>query len=74
MLLPDGYDIAAIGYAVPSIADAWQLAPSGFTPALTAGNVGLLLGSIGAGVLGDRLGREPVQSSATYCIYSLTTD
>ena len=40
---------------------------------LAAGNVGLLLGSIGVGVLGDRLGRKPVQSSATYCIYLLTT-
>ena len=27
VLLLEGYDIAAIGYAVPSIADAWQLAP-----------------------------------------------
>ena len=49
VLLLEGYDIAAIGYAVPSIADAWRLAPSSFTPALVAGNVGLLLGSVGVG-------------------------
>jgi AAHS family 4-hydroxybenzoate transporter-like MFS transporter len=60
VLLLEGYDIAAIGYAVPSIADAWRLAPSSFTPALVAGNVGLLLGSVGVGILGDRLGRKPV--------------
>jgi MFS transporter, AAHS family, 4-hydroxybenzoate transporter len=60
VLLLEGYDIAAIGYAVPSIADAWRLAPSSFTSALVAGNVGLLLGSIGVGTLGDRLGRKPV--------------
>ena len=60
VLLLEGYDIAAIGYAVPSIADAWRLAPSSFTPALVAGNVGLLLGSVGVGMLGDRLGRKPV--------------
>jgi len=73
VLLLEGYDIAAIGYAVPSIADAWQLAPSGFTPALTAGNVGLLLGSIGVGVLGDRVGRKPVLIScvAVFGAFSL---
>jgi AAHS family 4-hydroxybenzoate transporter-like MFS transporter len=73
VLLLEGYDIAAIGYAVPSIADAWRLAPSGFTPALTAGNVGLLLGSIGVGLLGDRLGRKPVLIScvAVFGAFSL---
>ena len=60
VLLLEGYDIAAVGYAVPSIADAWRVAPSSFTPALVAGNVGLLLGSVGVGILGDRLGRKPV--------------
>jgi hypothetical protein len=60
VLLLEGYDIAAVGYAIPSIADTWRLAPSAFTPALTAGNVGLLLGSIGMGLLGDRLGRKPM--------------
>jgi hypothetical protein len=48
----EGY---AIGYAVPSMADAWRLGLSGLTPALTAGTVGLLVGSIGVGLLGDRL-------------------
>jgi MFS family permease len=56
----EGYDIAAAGYAIPSLVEAWRLAPSAFTQALTAGNVGLLLGSIGAGLLGDQLGRKPM--------------
>jgi MFS transporter, AAHS family, 4-hydroxybenzoate transporter len=60
VLFLEGYDIASVGYAIPSLVDAWRLAPSAFTPALTAGNVGLLLGSIGAGLLGDWLGRKPV--------------
>ncbi len=60
VLYLEGYDIAAVGYAIPSLADAWQLRPPMFTEALTAGNVGLLLGSLGAGLLGDRLGRKPV--------------
>lgn len=57
-LCVEGYDIAAAGYAVPSLVDAWGQPPSVFMPALTAGNVGLLFGSLGAGWLGDRLGRK----------------
>jgi MFS transporter, AAHS family, 4-hydroxybenzoate transporter len=60
VLLLEGYDIAAVGYAIPSLIDAWRVAPSGFTQALTAGNVGLLLGSLSVGSLGDRLGRKPM--------------
>src|SRR5215831_19105700 len=60
VLFLEGYDIAAAGYAIPSLVDAWRLAPSAFTQALTAGNVGLFLGSIGAGLLGDQLGRKPM--------------
>jgi hypothetical protein len=32
--------------------------PLGFTEVLTAGTSGLLLGSLGAGLLGDQLGRK----------------
>jgi AAHS family 4-hydroxybenzoate transporter-like MFS transporter len=55
----EGYDIVAAGYAIPSLVDAWKVRPQVFTTVLTSGNVGLLLGSLGAGLLGDRLGRKP---------------
>jgi MFS transporter, AAHS family, 4-hydroxybenzoate transporter len=75
VLFLDGYDIAAVGYAVPSLVDAWRVAPSVFTQALTAGNVGLLLGSLCAGFLGDRLGRKPVLIGcvAVFGVFSLIT-
>ena len=60
VLFLEGYDIAAVGYAVPSLVDAWKVRPQAFTPVLTAGNIGVLLGSLCAGLLGDRLGRKPV--------------
>jgi AAHS family 4-hydroxybenzoate transporter-like MFS transporter len=66
VLLLEGYDIAAIGYAVPSIADAWH-GPVRLYPSANGRHVGLLLGSIGVGVLGDRLGRKPVLIS---CVLS----
>ena len=60
VLFLETYDIAAVGYAIPSLVDAWRVDPSMFTEAVTAGNVGLLLGSTCAGLLGDRAGRRPV--------------
>lgn len=60
VLFLEGYDIASVGYAVPSLVDVWKVHAQVFTPVLTAGNVGLLVGSLFAGLLGDRLGRRPV--------------
>ncbi len=60
VLFLEGYDIAAVGYAIPSLVDVWRVDPSVFTEALTAGNFGLLLGSACAGLFGDRAGRRPV--------------
>src|SRR3984885_1189609 len=73
VLFLEGYDIAAVGYAIPSLVDAWHVPPTAFTQALAAGNVGLLLGSLCAGLLGDWLGRKPVLIScvAGFGIFSL---
>ena len=60
VLLVEGYDIAAVGYVLPLLVDAWRVPPAAFTSALAAGNIGLFLGSLIAGLLGDRLGRKPV--------------
>ena len=60
VLFLEGYDIVAAAYAIPSLVDGWHVPPQVFTTALTSGNVGLLLGSLSAGLLGDRLGRKPV--------------
>ena len=60
VLFLEAYDIASVGNAVPSLVDAWKLQPAMFTQALTAGNVGLVLGLLGTGLLGDRLRRRPL--------------
>ena len=75
VLFLDGYDIAAAGYAIPSLVDSWGVAPQAFTRTLAAGNFGLLLGSLGAGLLGDSLGRKPVLigSAAAFGLFSLLT-
>jgi MFS transporter, AAHS family, 4-hydroxybenzoate transporter len=72
VLLVEGYDIAIAGYVVPSLVDAWRVPAGAFTYALTAGNLGLLLGSVIAGLLGDRFGRKPVLigSVAAFGVFS----
>jgi MFS transporter, AAHS family, 4-hydroxybenzoate transporter len=64
VLFLEGYDLASIGYAIPSLVDAWKIAPAAFTPVLAGANVGLMAGSLAAGLPGDRAGRKPVLISA----------
>lgn len=73
VLLLEGYDLAAIGYAIPSLVDAWKIAPAAFTPVLSAANVGLMAGSFAAGLPGDRAGRKPVLIGAVlaFGVFSL---
>jgi MFS transporter, AAHS family, 4-hydroxybenzoate transporter len=75
VLLIEGYDIAAVGYVIPSLVDAWRVPPAAFTSALVASNVGLLFGSLIAGLLGDRLGRKPVLIAgvSAFGIFSLVS-
>jgi MFS transporter, AAHS family, 4-hydroxybenzoate transporter len=75
VLFLEGYDITAMSYAIPSLTEAWHAKPPQFTAALTAGSVGLLLGAVSAGLLGDRLGRKPVLIGCTmiFGVFSLST-
>ena len=68
VLFLEGYDIAAVGYAIPSPVDVWRVDPSAFTEALAAGNVGLLLGSTGAAAVDQRAAsREQIHGRHSQC-------
>jgi AAHS family 4-hydroxybenzoate transporter-like MFS transporter len=56
----DGYDLNAIAWAAPSLIKGWGLAPSGFTVAFLWSSIGIMIGALAAGPLGDRFGRKPV--------------
>ncbi len=60
IVLLDGYDLQALGLAVPAIARGWSIAPAALSWALSASLIGVGLGAAFLAPLGDRLGRRPV--------------
>jgi len=56
----DGYDVNAIGVSVPSLTHAWNLPGPAFTWAFTWSSIGIMVGALSAGPIGDRLGRRPL--------------
>jgi AAHS family 4-hydroxybenzoate transporter-like MFS transporter len=58
VMLFDGYDIAAMGFVVPAISSAWGMPASAFGLALSGAMIGIALGSMAGGAVGDRWGRR----------------
>jgi MFS transporter, AAHS family, 4-hydroxybenzoate transporter len=56
----DGYDVNAIGVSVPSLTHAWNLPGPAFTQAFLWSSIGIMVGALSAGPVGDRLGRRPL--------------
>ncbi|MGH7089746.1 MAG: MFS transporter, partial [Stellaceae bacterium] len=59
VVMIDGYDISALGFAIPSLVRDWHIADkAALGPALSASLLGMLLGAPALGALGDRIGRK----------------
>src|SRR5271166_953617 len=56
----DGYDINSIGWAVPSLTHVWNLPGPAFTAAFLWSSIGIMVGALSAGPIGDRVGRKPL--------------
>jgi MFS transporter, AAHS family, 4-hydroxybenzoate transporter len=69
----DGFDLGTIGMAAPSLIKAWGVAPKDFTIAFVMSSVGILVGALASGPLGDRFGRKPllIISTAFIGIFSV---
>jgi MFS transporter, AAHS family, 4-hydroxybenzoate transporter len=56
----DGYDLNSVAWAVPSLIRSWHLAPALFPTALLWSSIGIMVGALSAGPIGDRSGRRPL--------------
>ena len=56
----DGYDLNSVAWAVPSLIRAWHMPPPSFTIAFLWSSIGILVGALSAGPVGDRIGRRPL--------------
>ena len=73
IVLIDGYDIAAIAFAAPSLAKEWALKPGSLGPVFSASLVGILFGSGIFGWIGDRYGRKAalIWSNIVFGVFTL---
>ncbi len=71
----DGFDTQAIAFTGPAIALTYQVDSTGITPIVTAGVVGMALGALLFGPLGDRFGRRRavIWSTVVFGGFSLAT-
>jgi MFS transporter, AAHS family, 4-hydroxybenzoate transporter len=58
VLVLDGFDIQAVGFAAPALVTAWGVDRAALAPALAAGLVGMAIGAVMFSWFGDRRGRK----------------
>ena len=71
-LIMDGFDLQAIGYVAPAIAQDWHVPRAELGPVFSAALFGVLVGSLLFSMVADRIGRRPVLIGATLFFSALT--
>jgi AAHS family 4-hydroxybenzoate transporter-like MFS transporter len=74
-LIMDGFDVQSMGYVAPAIITDWKIAREELTPIFMSGLVGLFIGSMVFGMVGDRIGRRRVLLGATvaFSVFTLAS-
>ena len=69
----DGFDISSISMAVPALIRSWGLPGAAFANTFVMSSIGIMIGALSSGPIGDRIGRKPVlmASLVVLCISSL---
>jgi MFS transporter, AAHS family, 4-hydroxybenzoate transporter len=57
-MLSEGYDLGVVGYAAPGILKGFHITRPQMAPIFSMALFGMLIGSLAAGVIGDRFGRK----------------
>jgi AAHS family 4-hydroxybenzoate transporter-like MFS transporter len=76
----DGYDLSSISMAAPALSQAWHLPGAAFANTFVMSSVGIMVGALISGPIGDRTGRKPVLLaslvllvvSSLACVYAAT--
>ncbi|TCS37361.1 AAHS family 4-hydroxybenzoate transporter-like MFS transporter [Paucimonas lemoignei] len=55
----DGFDTQAVAFTGPALIQAFNLGPGALAPVMTAGTIGMVLGAMSLGLVGDKIGRRP---------------
>ena len=63
IIIADGFDIQSVAFVAPALAAEWSLRRELLGPVLTASILGMAVGSVTLGWLGDRVGRK-----TSFCI------
>ncbi len=71
-LIMDGFDVQAMGYVGPEIINEFGIPGGQIGTIVSAGFVGVLIGSLFFTVLGDKIGRRPVLIIGTFFFAILT--
>ncbi len=58
MMLVDGFDLQTMSFVAPALVTDWGVGRSYLAPVLTGSMIGMALGSVVLGWLGDRIGRR----------------
>jgi AAHS family 4-hydroxybenzoate transporter-like MFS transporter len=70
-LLCDGFDLQLVAFAAPRIAAEWDIEPGALRYAIVANLVGMMVGAMFLGNMGDRFGRKRVIVVGTI-LYAVT--
>ncbi len=75
VLVLDGFDTQSIGFLAPSMAESLHVSVRSFGPVFAAALIGLMLASMIAGPLADRIGRKVpiIFATLTFAIFAIAT-
>jgi MFS transporter, AAHS family, 4-hydroxybenzoate transporter len=72
VMILDGFDVQIIGFAAPALVAEFGVTRAALGPALAASVLGMCLGAIAIGRIGDRFGRRPALLASTV-LFGATT-